>query len=132
MPIYTELQPKLQEVFNSLSDTSVKLAAAQNKLHEMEIEIIKLKHSAAENGTEYFTIKHLDVVDLRAFTTARDLKESTNDLVTKAKCIIDNTKKEVELLISQRDGLRGQYEATEKLMKASLNNVEEYHGRKGS
>ena len=129
---YTELQPKLQELFNSLSDTSVKLAAAQNKLKEMEVEIIKIKHSAAENGTSYLDIKHLDVVDIRAFAAARDVKESTNDLVTKAKGIIDNTKKEVELLISQRDVLRGQYEATEKLTKASLNNVEEYHGRKGS
>ena len=46
--------------------------------------------------------------------------------------IIDTVKKDVEALIKQRDALRSQYEVTEKLLKASLNNVEDFNGPKGS
>ena len=132
MLTYSELQPKLQEIFNELSDTSVRLAAAQNKLNEMEVEIIKLKADATENETTHLVIKNGDLVDIRAFSTSRDLKDSTSDLVTKAKMIIDTVKKDVETLIKQRDALRSQYEVTEKLLKASLNNVEDFNGRKGN
>ena len=93
MLTYSELQPKLQEIFNELSDTSVRLAAAQNKLNEMEVEIIKLKADATENETTHLVIKNGDLVDIRAFSTSRDLKDSTSDLVTKAKMIIDTVKK---------------------------------------
>ena len=129
---YSELQPKLQETFNELSDTSVRLAAAQNKLNEMELEMIKLKADATENETTHLVIKNGDLVDIRAFSTSKDLKDSTSDLVTKAKMIIDTVKKDVEALIKQRDALRSQYEVTEKLLKASLNNVEDFNGPKGS
>ena len=120
------------ETFNELSDTSVRLAAAQNKLNEMEVEIIKLKADATENETTHLVIKNGDLVDIRAFSTSKDLKDSTSDLVTKAKMIIDTVKKDVEALIKQRDALRSQYEVTEKLLKASLNNVEDFNGPKGS
>ena len=98
----------------------------------MEVEIIKLKADATENETTHLVIKNGDLVDIRAFSTSKDLKDSTSDLVTKAKMIIDTVKKDVEALIKQRDALRSQYEVTEKLLKASLNNVEDFNGPKGS
>jgi hypothetical protein len=98
----------------------------------MEVEIIKLKADATENETTFLTIKNGELVDIRAYATSKDIRDSAGDLVTKAKMIIDTVKKDVGELTKQRDVLRSQYEVTEKLLKASLNNIEDFNVSKGS
>ena len=104
---YKDYTIKLQDIFNKMSNLSVKLTGDKNKLLKLKVDIESLKKGKSEYTLAYKETKASDVVEMAAFIEAGKNKDKIEESLANVKlekAIIDSNiskmKIEMELLKS--------------------------------
>lgn len=117
MGTYDVLQLKLQELFNSLNDVSIKLAGAKDRVFKVEKELKEVKKALDVAQKDYKKVKEAQIVGLQTFVYSSNLKTTLEMSYRDTKIALLTATKTMNDFIKQKDQLVQEYGQVEAKMK---------------
>lgn len=121
---YSQIQLKLQELFNVLAESSNKVSELKNKLFQLEAKYKESKETADTAKNDCLKVKKGKVVNLNTFSILKKARDTADSEQKQLKLNRTVLQKELASLQKQTDFIKKQYETVEKLFKKALDNVE--------
>lgn len=127
---YNECQIKLQEIFNKLSDLSVKITFAKNEKTKLVKALGAYEKSKVEYNTAYKQIKNSNFIEIPSFKEAVENKNKIENLVTQTKISKLSVEGTIKKLAEEIKLLNKSYRELEVKQKKALNNVLVFNGKR--